>query len=205
MLQTIKAWIHNNFIFPRRVDTLASFIAASLPPQSKVLDIGSGNGLIAKKVMELRPDVSIQGVDVHKRDVEYIPVTLYDGQTLPFEDKQFDAALFVDVLHHTNNILQLLQEARRVSRQLVLIKDHLCESPRDRSVLSYMDDVGNTRFGVTIPQNYLSKSEWDKCFDGAALRITDWNERLHLYPIPIDYIFGGRLHFFGVLSTTFNA
>lgn len=205
MLQTIKALIHNNFIFPRRVNVLASFIATYLPPHSQVIDIGSGNGLIAKKVMQLRPDVSIQGVDVHKRDVEYIPVTLYDGQTLPFEDKQFDAALFIDVLHHTNNILQLLQEAKRISRQVVLIKDHVCESSRDRSVLSYMDDVGNTRFGVTIPQNYLSKSEWNKCFEGADLRITDWNEQLHLYPIPIDYIFGRRLHFFGVLATECRA
>jgi hypothetical protein len=123
--------------------------------------------------MQLCSYVSIRGVDVHKREVECIPVAYNDSQTLPFENKQFDPALFVDIIHHTNNILQLLQVARRVSRQLTLITDHRCEFLRDRSVLSFMDDVGNTRCGVTILQIYLSKSQGDKRSYGAALGITD--------------------------------
>jgi SAM-dependent methyltransferase len=201
MINKMVAWFHNTFIFPRRVRTLATCIADALPPNATVLDIGAGNGLIAKTVMSIRPDVSIRGVDVHKREVEYIPVTIYDGNTLPFEDKQFDAALFVDVLHHTPNITEVLREAARVAKHMILIKDHLCESTLDRRVLAAMDDVGNTRFGVRIPENYLSKAQWHECFDTIKVRVASWNERLRLYPLPLDLVFGRRLHFFGVLST----
>jgi SAM-dependent methyltransferase len=173
-----------------------------LPREAQVIDVGSGNGLIARTVMNTRSDVSIQGVDVMKRDVEYIPVTVYDGISLPFEDNSCDATLFVDVLHHTLTISQLLAEARRISKNLIVIKDHLCESRFDHRVLSFMDDVGNARFGVQIPQNYLSKSDWQQVFKEAQLEVVEWKEDLGLYPQPLDAIFGRRLHFLAALRVS---
>ena len=39
----------------------------------------------------------------------------------------------------THNIKELLEEARRVSRRYVLIKDHICEGITDHIILKFMD------------------------------------------------------------------
>ena len=45
-----------------------------------------------------------------------IPIKLYNGKKLPFKDGVFDKTLFVYMLHHTENIVNLLEEAKRVVR-----------------------------------------------------------------------------------------
>ena len=58
------------------------------------------------------------------RETAAIPVTIYDGRTLPFEAAAFDALIIVDVLHHADDPALLLREAARVARRSILIKDH---------------------------------------------------------------------------------
>ena len=67
--------------------------------------------------MRQRPDLEITGVDVLVRPKNHIPVQLFDGRQLPFPDQSFDAVMFVDVLHHTDDPSVLLREAKRVARK----------------------------------------------------------------------------------------
>ena len=48
--------------------------------------------------MDVRPDLSITGVDVIKREHCVIPMTMVEGKTLPFKDDEFDGVMLVDVL-----------------------------------------------------------------------------------------------------------
>jgi len=108
--------------------------------------------------------------------------------------------MFVDVLHHTRGIQQLLSEASRVSRRFVLIKDHLAESRFDFKTLQFMDWVGNRPHGVVLPFNYQSRHQWDQFFSAVGLAVRDWQDRIALYPPPFGLLFGRRLHFVALLE-----
>ncbi len=96
---TLLARLHDRLIFERRGRVLAALLAELLPVKSSILDVGCGDGLIDRLIGELRPDVTFRGVDVMLRPKTHIPVTVIDGDTIPFEADSFDVVMFVDVLH----------------------------------------------------------------------------------------------------------
>jgi SAM-dependent methyltransferase len=197
--------LHGRLIFGRRVDRLAETLAARLPADASVLDVGCGDGSIARAVVDRRPDVSITGVDVLVRDDTSIPVRAYDGSTLPFEDRSFDAVSLVDVLHHTDDPQRVLREAARVSRGVVLIKDHLADGALAEPTLRLMDWIGNARHGVRLPYNYLTADDWNRHFEDAGLAVRSWDSRLDLYPPPLSLAFGRRLHVLTVVEPVTGA
>lgn len=189
--------VHERWVFRRRARVLSTLLADLIPAGAVLLDVGCGNGMIANLVRQIKPTVSVQGLEVMPRPSCLIECAGFDGVTLPMPDDSVDVCMFVDVLHHTLNIEDLLGEARRVSRRFVLIKDHLCENRLDKAVLAFMDWVGNRAHGVRLPYNYQSKAEWYQLFLPCNLRIASWNERLPLYPPPFSAVFGRGLHFVG--------
>src|SRR5262245_42109425 len=106
--------IHERYVFGRRVRQLAKRLAPLLPPNARVLDVGCGDGALARLVTKMRPDVDITGIDVLVRDHTQIPIDAFDGETVPFDDGSFDIVMLVDVLHHLANPMVLLREAVRV-------------------------------------------------------------------------------------------
>jgi len=151
--------LHDRFVFERRINILASLIAEFLPEGSKVLDVGCGDGQIDQLIMQKKPGISISGTDVLVRQKTHIPVRLFDGNRLPFEDKSFDALTFVDVLHHTEDPQILLREAERVSKGIIVIKDHIKKGYLDDMILKLMDYVGNACHGVVLPYNYWREDQ----------------------------------------------
>jgi SAM-dependent methyltransferase len=186
--------VHGRLIFRRRVDRLADALAARLPMDATVLDIGCGDGSIAHAMHQRRPDLSITGVDVLVRPKTRIPVIGYDGSTLPFGDDSFDAVCLVDVVHHADDQQQLLSEAARVSRDRVLIKDHVADGALARPTLRVMDWVGNARHGVRLPYNYLTRAEWLDHVGRSGAKVRAWDTDLALYPPPLSAVFGRGLH-----------
>jgi len=185
---------HERLVFDRRTKALARHLAELLPPGT-VLDVGCGDGTIDTLIGGLRKDVSISGVDILVRPSAKIPVTGFNGSELPFPDKSFDAALFVDVLHHTSDPNILLREAVRVARTAVVIKDHTADSAVSYPILRLMDWVGNAHHGVVLPYNYWNSSQWRQAFGGLGLTIVEWRTNdLGLYARPFDLLFERRLH-----------
>lgn len=185
--------VHRKFAFEGRVERLSELLAAELPNNARVLDVGCGDGSIAARIMERRQDVEISGVDVLVRDTTRIPVVPYDGATLPFEDSSFDAVSLVDVLHHTDDPVAVLGEAARVA-PVVVVKDHLTHGPLAASTLRFMDWVGNARFGVRLPYNYMSEQQWRDGFSSLGLKTLTWNTDLGIYPPGLSWWFDRELH-----------
>jgi SAM-dependent methyltransferase len=192
--------IHGGYVHDRRVQVLAREIAALLPEQGRVLDVGCGDGLLASLIQESKPGVSLTGIDVLVRTNTYIPVTEFDGQAIPFPDGSFDAVLLVDVLHHTNEPEILLREAARVARDAIVLKDHTREGVAAETTLRFMDRIGNRRHNVALPHNYWQKRKWLDAFQRLGLTVRNWKSRLGLYPAPADWVFGRSLHFLARLS-----
>ena len=191
--------IHAKLVFGRRTAVLTNMLAQHLRPSQAVLDIGCGDGTIGALLQQRIPGLEVCGVETHLRPECGIPCRPYDGSHLPFPDAEFDVCLLVDVLHHTREIGALLNEAARVSRAYVLIKDHLDENFADHITLKLMDWVGNRPHGVRLPYNYQSRRAWAQHFAAAALTEVSWTEDVPLYPAPVSWIAGRRLHFVALL------
>ena len=202
MLKRILGSVHAKLVFSRRSRVLGDMIGDMLPPNVRVLDVGCGDGTIAQYWMTIRPDVRVEGIDVLARSATKIPVHVFDGHTIPFEDNSFDVVSFVDVLHHAENVLQLLREARRVSKNYIVIKDHYAENWIDHTTLAFMDWVGNAPHGVSLPYNFLSRATWLDVFRAAALSEAKVEMEVPLYSFPFDLVFGRNLHFIALLRKT---
>jgi 2-polyprenyl-3-methyl-5-hydroxy-6-metoxy-1,4-benzoquinol methylase len=191
--------MHDQAVFQRRVRVLSDRLASELPASGSVLDLGCGDGSIARAIMERKPGLTFRGIDVLIRPHTQIPVERFDGESIPAGDGSFDWVTVVDVLHHTDNPGQLLAEAGRVARKGVVIKDHLLERPAAYTTLRLMDWVGNKGHDVRLPYNYLSRAEWMKTLRGAGLEVRNWREKLSLYPFPVGLICDRKLHFIAVV------
>lgn len=192
--------MHRRFVFGPRVERIAGYLARLIPEGTSILDVGCGDGAVARAIMDLRSDLRIRGVEVVARAETQIPVELFDGTTLPFEPDRFDTVLLVDVLHHLDDPTVLLREAARVARGRVVIKDHLRHGFLAHETLRFMDWVGNARFDIPLPNTYWTRTEWDAGFEDAGLRVAEWTSRLRLYPPPASWLFDRCLHFAAVLE-----
>lgn len=193
-------WIHGAHVHPRRVRVLCRHLAPLFPRSASVLDVGCGDGLLAKTLSDARPDLSVAGLDVLVRPSPRVPVDKFDGRVIPRGDRSVDAVLLVDVLHHAEDPFGLLREAARVAAQVIVIKDHTCQGALAGPTLRLMDWVGNRRHRVTLRYEYRSKSQWKDAFDRLGLTVHHQATRLRLYPAPADWVFGRALHFIVQLS-----
>jgi SAM-dependent methyltransferase len=193
-------FLHGRLVANRRIDVLTRWFAEMLPPCASVLDVGCGDGAISAVLQTKRPDVRIRGIDVLPRAQTYIPVELFDGVRFPFENASFDVVLFSDVLHHTEDAVDLLREAKRVAARNVLIKDHYRKGLAAGLRLRFMDWVGNARYGVALPYNYWTEAQWEAAWRKLDLVPVQVVGRLALYRIPADWVFGARLHFIALLK-----
>ncbi|PKN65107.1 MAG: SAM-dependent methyltransferase [Deltaproteobacteria bacterium HGW-Deltaproteobacteria-15] len=188
-------WIHEKFVYGHRIRILSQHLSSLIPKNANILDVGCGDGFLDYLIMQQRRDVSIQGIDVLMREAPHIQVAFYDGVRFPFTDSHFDVVLLVDVLHHLEDPMALLHEVRRVTRDCMILKDHLREGMLANSTLRFMDNTGNRRFGVSLTYNYWNRKEWQTAFSSLGMTVTDWREHLGLYPWPASMFFDRSLHF----------
>jgi SAM-dependent methyltransferase len=187
--------IHGGYVHTRRVRVLSRHLAEQIPPHARVLDVGSGDGLLAHLIHQGRTDIEMKGIDVLVRGHTHVPVEAFDGTHIPYDSRSFDFVMFVDVLHHAEDPYGLLREAVRVARQGLLIKDHTLTGFLAGPTLRFMDRVSNQRHGVALPFNYWTQQEWLESIEALGLRIGSWKSELGLYARPANWLFGRSLHF----------
>ncbi|REH39023.1 methyltransferase family protein [Paraperlucidibaca baekdonensis] len=202
MSESAAIRVHRRFVMARRVKVLASAAAKLIPINVRnILDVGAGTGELASALQHLRKELVFSGVDVLVREKTLIPIESYDGLHLPFSDKSIDAVMLIDVLHHCEEPLLVLQECIRVARKGVLIKDHVSESRWQHCVLAFMDWIGNRAHKVALPNNYWSNQQWQNAMLLSGAKIVKKIDILPLYPVALAWLFGGRLHNFWWIET----
>ncbi len=193
------ARLHVGYVHERRTDVLSRHLAELLPHGASVLDVGAGDGLIAKKLLARRPDLELQATEVLVRPETHVPVTPFDGTNLPFEEGSVDAVVLVDVLHHAADPHELLRQSRRVARDAVVIKDVTTRGIGASATLHLMERLANAKYGIAMPERFWSPSEWESAFRDAALEVVAWRPKLGLYPFPASLAFERSFHFLASL------
>jgi SAM-dependent methyltransferase len=193
-------FVHGTYVHKRRILVLSDWCARLIPTNSKVLDVGCGDGRLTRLIANKRPDISISGIDVQQRSDAALAVETFDGKSIPCDKGDFDVVMLVDVIHHAEQPTTLLAEAARVARQAVLIKDHLVKGPLAYTTLRFMDWVGNARHGVPLPYNYWTPAEWHCALQKLGLSADFWETNLRLYPFAADLVLGRSLHFITLLK-----
>src|SRR3989337_4421866 len=90
----------------------------------KVLDVGCGNAVVTRELQKYF-NIDFIGCDVvDYRKIKIKFVKMKSEDTLPFRKKQFDSAIFIDVLHHTSKEtqLKLIKESLRISNKAILFE-----------------------------------------------------------------------------------
>ncbi|MAF36225.1 hypothetical protein CL622_03860 [archaeon] len=160
--------IHSVY-FPIRRRQLVKRLMPELKNATTVLDIGCYDGRLSAVLQQ--KGQHFVGVDTVKSNKNYIPIVLYKGKRLPFKNNQFETTLLIDVLHHTTDSLSLLQEARRVTRNKIIIKDHYYHYLFQNKLLKLFDYLGNKPYNIALPYNFLNLDSWQQLIKSSKLTI----------------------------------
>jgi len=166
---------------------------------SKILDLGCGSGIAGKTFQEFF-QADLLGVDIKDRRINDIPFKLIDGKTLPFPENSFDIVLINYVLHHSRDPIALLNEAKRVTRDKIIIYEDLTQGCLSKLFcwlhgISFDKLFGNptkTSFNTELPKeakgkmrtkfSFASEKGWEKIFKGLELNVI-FKKRINNFPV----------------------
>jgi SAM-dependent methyltransferase len=190
-------------VYRSRLNELVAHILPHLKSGDRVLDVGCGNGTLGRALMDTRTaptGLTVEGLERTVRGGEPIRVHAYDGSVIPFADGSFDAVVLADVLHHEEDPNHLMKECARVSRRLLIIKDHQIKGPLAKSRIKLLDWAANAPYGVPCLFRYNTPAQWDEVPKLLGMESKQVLGSMKLYPFPYWIVFGGAVQYFTVLK-----
>lgn len=159
----------------KTVDSLEDFIEE----KEYIIDIGAGAGWISQEIQRRRKTKNTL-LDVINLNQTDLPLIIYDGKNMPFDDNTFDTALLICVLHHCKDPCGVLKEAKRIVRKRIIIIEDIARNPIGRIALCLKDAILNIGFCLLVnslkeitnlPFHFKRISEWEEIFEHLNLKI----------------------------------
>lgn len=182
---SLKRFLRRSLFAPvlrTRAKRLGPYIFDSLHDCSSILDFGCGDMILTEFLKSSSPERHVVGIDTIDSNLSNLPLLLYDGTALPFEDNAFDAVIVGFVLHHCSNIEDILIEIKRVARKKIIIFEEVYTGGLNKKIL-HCHDFGNRLLSwkMEIPLNFLTLEDWLKKFKDLNLYLKDFY-RVYQYP-----------------------
>ena len=159
MLQNFVQWSDTTRA-NRVVQLLRPFITG------RTLDVGCWNGMVARELSD-----NIVGIDVAQPPNPVIPVTIYNGREIPFQDKEFDTVLCCTALHHAEDQDAVLSEMKRVGRKIVIMEDRY-DNIVDRISVVGLHAIGSRVVGMPyLVSGFRPIASWLDLFERHQLTV----------------------------------
>lgn len=152
-----------------RAYDMALEIARVIPANSRVLDVGCGNGFIAHH-LAATVGANVIGIDVAATTDAPIDYQQFNGKHFPVADGSADAVLFCYVLHHAQDLGSVMNELRRVLTDggVAVVYEDIPDAWWDRFFCWTHNLKWRNRTG---PCTFRSESEWRTLFNSAGFEI----------------------------------
>jgi ubiquinone/menaquinone biosynthesis C-methylase UbiE len=137
---------------------------------SKIIDIGCGSGILANELSRSF-DAEVTGVDIIDVRAYKIPFKLIDGKELPFEDNSFDNALIAYVLHHAQDPIHVLEEAKRVAKNKIFVYEDIPEGLVTKIFTKIHAFLFDLLYGPDSRTSFKVGHEWKKVFNEVGLKV----------------------------------
>ncbi len=138
-------------------------------PGTKVLDVATGGGHVARRLRELGAEVVT--VD---RSPGMQPDVIAPAEHLPFADGSFDVVVNRLAAHHFESIGDAVGEFARVTNSLVVIEDHNYTSEETEAAEKLRDPSHVRAF---------DQEEWTELLGSAGLEL----ERVEFHDMTLDF------------------
>lgn len=154
----------------------------------KCLDIGCGDMTLAEKIGYKLHYTSWVCADIHKlpdnlkNEKKWKKYIHFNGSDIDFPDNYFDVVIMSDILHHVSEKQcdNLLKEAARVGKNII-IKDNFEYSLYSRSILRFLDFLGNYGYGISIPTRYFTPESFYSKARQAGMQILEIDKEIDFY------------------------
>lgn len=136
--------------------------------EDNILDIGSGFSSISKKLIDMK--FNVKSLDINNSSLyPDIKPVVYDGKNIPFKKNEFDASIFIVVLHHIKEQELVIREAMRVSKKII-ITEEVYSNLLEKYLLFFYDSLVNLEF-VGHPHTNRTEEQWNCLFKKLKLKI----------------------------------
>jgi len=161
-------WRYNRLSYP-----VAKKIALQISLDSRVLEIGTGTGLVTSPLTKLIGDCKMVLTDPSKEMLKVarqkikknkVSFLITSGENLPFKVKAFDVVFTVNTLHHVFDISKTVKEMKRVCQDRILVCDIF--APRLGAKKLWAKFVK-----VVDKSNLLTIEQWREFFPGVKMVI----------------------------------
>lgn len=162
-------------ILKARAKGLANTVSPYLNKDELILDIGPASCTVTEAL--IKQNLKVFPLDIENFSiVDAVLPTIYDGYKMPFKDNQFDTSLLLFVLHHTPDPMEVLIEAKRVSRKIIVFED-IVTSPTHKSLTAALDSLINLEF-YNQPHTNKRDDEWKFIFSQLGLKLLSQEHKI---------------------------
>ncbi len=148
---------------------------------SKILDLGCGSAIVGNQFKKFF-QAEVIGVDIMDRRIIPLSFKIFDGKNLPFPENFFDVVLINYVLHHAQDPIALLKEAKRVSKDKIIIFEDLPVGFFSKLNCQIHGFSFDNFFGNPSETSFKTEREWEKIFEGIGLKVI-FKKRVKNFPV----------------------
>lgn len=138
-----------------------------LKPKSTVLDIGCGNGIITKLLLD-EFSLKVTGCDVKNYLIYDIPFVKINHNKLPNFKRKFDAVLLNDVLHHIPGEKQknLILFCLRIAKKILIFEAKPTLFGKITDIILNKYHYGD----LNVPLSFRNVADWKVLFKRLSIK-----------------------------------